>query len=363
MTFYFLYNSGVLDGIQHFRNAQGTARYGNDMIKQQAELQHRTNWNKLGERTRTMLQRLNDCILLREHDLETLVWPQAVSRQARAERLTSWQADQFIQVIHDAQGPCYQLGRAGARLLRAARFPRIAPVRLVADRSRNGILLANRFGVSLHNDIQHEALVGGMAWTVAPWSGVHARGDGLAAIAYSLGGQHIDRQRTDAYAPMLAAENFTPAPEIAVQRFVVEIDCGTETYHQLEQRAKQWRKRWDEMRWPPATHAVFLWITTGGSTRLETIWRAWTRNALLPAFFTTVDTLTLGAGYEWHPWNPRRVLPNGQTMWVWRDMYGRARSLCPWEGDEPQLRFEQPKPVTVADLQVSIAPWSKDISN
>ena len=107
------------------------------MPPQQTQLSKHVTWAKLGERTRLMLQRLNDCVLLRDHDLELLVWPHTVSRQARAERLNRWQADQFVQVIHDAGGPCYQLGRIGARLLREAGFRRIAPTRLVADRGAN----------------------------------------------------------------------------------------------------------------------------------------------------------------------------------------------------------------------------------
>ena len=98
----------------------------------------RITWEKLGERTRLMLQRLNDCILLDEDDLCALVWPEAVSRQARAERLSRWQAEQYIQPIAAPGGRCYQLGRSGARLLREAGFPRIAPVRPVAERVRPG---------------------------------------------------------------------------------------------------------------------------------------------------------------------------------------------------------------------------------
>lgn len=50
----------------------------------------RTTWEQRGERPRLMLQRLNDCILLDEDALCALVWPEAVSRQARAERLSRW---------------------------------------------------------------------------------------------------------------------------------------------------------------------------------------------------------------------------------------------------------------------------------
>ena len=219
------------------------------------------------------------------------------------------------------------------------------------------MLLANQFGVALHESIQSEQAVGGLAWTISPFSGEGARGDGFAALSYRLDRGVALRDRSDAYMPMLAAEDYAPLPGTAVQRLVIEIDSGTETQKQLEQRARHWRKKWEQTHWPPATHAVFLWITTGGSARLETIWRAWTHYALLPAFFTTVETLTLGTGGHWHPWNPRRSLPDGRTVWVWRDMYGRPRSLCPWEGDEPTWRFEQPVAVIATSLQASSTAW------
>ena len=155
-------------------------------IAQPASPRRRVTWAKLGERIRLMLQRLNDGILLREDDLCALVCPDPVSRQARAERFTRWQADQYLQAVPDATGPCYQLGRRGA---------------------------------------------------------------------------------------------------------------------------------------------------------------------LLPAFFSTVETLSLGTGKLWHPWNPRRLLPDGRTVWVWHDMEGRPRSLRPWDLEEERWRFEQPETVRMRSLQ------------
>jgi hypothetical protein len=108
------------------------------------------------------------------------VWPAAVSRQARAERFARWRADQLIEVSHSAEGSCVQLGRAGARALREAGFPHVAPVRPVAERVRPGLLLANRFEVALSENIQAEPGIGGMAWVLRPFSGGAARGDGLA---------------------------------------------------------------------------------------------------------------------------------------------------------------------------------------
>lgn len=88
----------------------------------------------------------------------------------------------------------------------------------------------------------------------------------------------------------------TPPPGIGVMRLVVEIDSGSEGARQLAQRARNWRARWDQTAWPPTTHTIFLWITDKGFARLEAIWSAWTQHALLPAFFTTVETLSLGTG-------------------------------------------------------------------
>jgi hypothetical protein len=274
-----------------------------------------------------MLQRLNDCVLLHEDDLCTLVWPTPVSRQARAERFAQWQAWQYIQPVAAADGPCYQLGRLGARLLRQAGFPRIAPVRLIAERARPGLLLANRFGAALNPDIQREPGIAGMGWAISPFSGRAARGDGLAALCYSIDNHPVARTRADGYLPACLGADYEPPAGMAVTRLVVEIDRGTEDARQLARRARNWRNLWDQTAWPPSTHTLFLWITDRGTTRLETIWRAWTQYALLPAFFTTVGTLTLGTGGDWLPWNPRRHLPDGRLVWVWRDMYGRPRSL------------------------------------
>ncbi|MEI8305570.1 MAG: hypothetical protein WCF99_00765 [Chloroflexales bacterium] len=323
-------------------------------IAQPASPRRRVTWAKLGERTRLMLQRLNDCILLREDDLCALVWPDPVSRQARAERFARWQADQYLQTVPDAAGPCYQLGRLGARLLREAGFPRVAPVRPVAERVRPGLLLANRFGVALSQDIRDELGIGGMGWAIRPFSGSDARGDGLAAICYDLDGLPASRMRPDAYAPECLGAAYVPPPGSGVMRLVVEIDSGSEDARQLAQRARNWRARWDQTVWPPATHTIFLWITDKGFARLEAIWSAWTQHALLPAFFTNVETLTLGTGNRWYPWNPRRHLPDGRTVWVWHDMEGRPRSLRPWDLEEATLRFEQPVPVRMRSLGESV---------
>ncbi|MBP1466285.1 hypothetical protein EYB53_011265 [Candidatus Chloroploca sp. M-50] len=317
----------------------------------------RVTWSNLGERTRLMLQRLNDSILLSENDLCALVWPEAVSRQARTERLARWLAEQYIQPIAIPDGRGYQLGRNGARLLREAGFPRLAPVRPVAERVHPGLLLANQFGVALHEDIRTDLGISGMGWMIRPFSGSDARGDGIAAIGYDLDGLPAQRTWPVTYAPEYLGADYTPPPGFGIMRLVVEIDSGSEDARQLAQRARNWRTRWDQTTWPPATHTIFLWITDQGWLRLETIWSAWTQHALLPAFFTTVETLTLGTGTHWHPWNPRRYLPDGRSVWVWHDMEGRPRSLRPWDLEEGVVRFEQPRPVSRTRFQVDSPAW------
>lgn len=313
------------------------------------------NWNKLGERTRLMLQRLNDCMLLDEDALCTLIWPEPIRRQTRTECFSRWQAEQLVQPVAGPGGRCYQLGRRGARLLREAGFPRIAPVRPVADRVRPGILLANRVGVALSEDIRSDLGVSGMGWAIQPFSGSEARSDGVAALSYDLDGLPTSRRRPDAYAPECLGAEYVPPPGIGMVRLVVEIDSGSEDARQLAHRARSWRARWDRTTWPPSTHTIFLWITDKGFTRLETIWSAWTHHALLPAFFTTIESLSLGTGQCLHPWNPRRRMPDGRSVWVWHDMYGRPRSLRPWDLEERVLRFERPKPVAWRSLAESIA--------
>jgi hypothetical protein len=147
-----------------------------------------------------------------------------------------------------------------------------------------------------------------------------ARGDGIATIGYGFDGLSASRERLDACTPEHLSADYIPPPGIGVMRLVVEIDSGSEDARQLAQRARNWRARWDQTIWPPATHTIFLWITDKGFARLEAIWSAWTKQALLPAFFTTVETLSLGTGRRWHPWKPRRHLPDGHSVWVWHDM-------------------------------------------
>jgi|YNPBryBLVA2012_1023415.scaffolds.fasta_scaffold18346_2 hypothetical protein len=108
---------------------------------------------------------------------------------------------------------------------------------------RPGLLLANRFGVSLYEDIQSDLGVSGMGWAIRPFSGSDDHGDGLAAIGYDLDGLLASRARPDAYVPKYLSADDTPPPGIGVTCLVVEIDSGSEDACQLAQRARNWRVR------------------------------------------------------------------------------------------------------------------------
>lgn len=314
-------------------------------------------WRRLGERTRTMLQRVNESILLREADLIALAWPEPVSRQAQEEALTRWQQRRYIQQLVEGTERCYQLDIVGAKVLRNAGFAQIAQTRPLMPRARPGILLANRLGTSLVVGARHDPQVTGMAWLAQPFSGSTARPDGVAAIQYRVAAQPIAQGVCAPWLPELAAEGYTPPSGEALQRLVIEIDSGTESQRQLIQRAKAWRARWEAMPHLPATHTLILWLTTGTIERLNTIWEAWIGHAFLPAFFASQSDLDADAP-QWRPWEPLRFA-QGRYHWLWRDLYGRPRSLKPWEMNEPLWRSEALQPVTLPSLAASIAEWER----
>ena len=314
-------------------------------------------WRRLGERTRTMLQRVNESILLREADLIALAWPEPVSRQAQEEALTRWQQRRYIQQLVEGTERCYQLDIVGAKVLRNAGFAQIAPTRPLMPRARPGVLLATRLGTSLVVGAQHDPQVTGVAWLAQPFSGSTARPDGVAAVQYRVAAQPTAQGVYAPWLPELAAEGYTPPSGEALQRLVIEIDSGTESQRQLIQRARGWRARWEVMQHPPASDTIILWLTTGTIERLNTIWEAWIGHAFLPAFFSTQSNLDADI-HQWRSWEPLRFA-QGRHRWLWRDLYGRPRSLKPWEMNEPLWRSEALQPVTLPSLTVSIAEWDR----
>jgi hypothetical protein len=314
-------------------------------------------WRRLGERTRTMLQRVNATVLLREADLLALAWPEPVSRQAQEEALTRWLQRRYIRVLTEGTERCYHLDLVGSKILRNAGFTQIAPTRPIVPRARSSLLLTNRVGVSLLTGAQRDPRVSGIAWLVRPFSGSTVRPDGVAWVQYHHAEQASGNDLRAPWLPELAAAGYAPPPGHALQRLIVEIDGGTETRRQLIQRAQGWRTRWEAMPHPPQTHTIFLWVTTGSSERLNTIWEAWIGHAFLPAFFTTQSDL-MADMEQWQPWEPLRY-EQGRYRWLWRDLYGRPRSLKPWEMNEPLWRNEALQPVTMPSLTASIAEWER----
>lgn len=319
----------------------------------------RPTWAKLGDRTRQMLQRMNECVVLSEPDFIALVWPDGCSRQAHDDRIHYWLRNHFLnRVTLPERVAGFQIGPLGAKLLREAGFRSIAPTRMLSERTLLNIVNTNRFGMSLLHNVRHDPRVAGVAWInlASRHAGTaDARSDGMAAIAYQLGHQPAERDREDGYLPELLRADYTPPPGIGLMRLVVEVDHGTESYQRLVERAQRWRATWDRTHWPPNTHALFVWVTTKGFERLNMIWQAWTTYALLPAVFSTEATLTIGDGVWWHPWHPTRALPDGRIIYVWHDSEGRPRSLRPWDGLESILRFTPPNAPPAPTLLDSIA--------
>lgn len=314
-------------------------------------------WSRLGARTRTMLQWLNDCTLLHEADLIRLVWPEEVSRQARHEQLQRWRDLRLIQSIDDPSGPCVQLGRQGARVLRQAGFPLIAPVKPLAARVRRSVIDTNAIGAQLVSALRREPWVAGLSWHVRPFSGSSARADGVGVALYRPDGTAYAHRSEGYYAPELSGANYVPPPGYAVQRLVLEYDLETESQLQLVERARRWREVWDATEQPERTHTIFLWVTSGGMARLERIWTAWVEEAGLPAFFTTNNLLW--EDDRFHGWSGLRYRGDGSYIWVWRDSRGRPRSLNPLALHEPEWRAVPPQLLTIHSLQEGIAGWDQ----
>lgn len=351
--------SGSSSGIRQDRAEPGERKQHtvtNDTTTRQSRLPT-PQWSRLGERTRTMLRWLNATMLLREADLVNLVWPEPVSRQAHEEALARWQQRRYIQPLPEAGERCYQLDRVGARVLRSAGFSQIAPAKPLMPRARPGILLANRVGAGLLSGARSEPRVKGFSWMVRPFSGTAARADGIAALCYATTAPVSSTTHSAPWIPELISDRAALPPGQAMQRLVIEIDSGTESQRQLNQRARGWRDHWDAQLPSPAIETIFLWITTGSIQRLNRIWEAWIGHAFLPAFFTTYADLAAD-GAHWQPWEPLRY-EQGRYRWLWRDLYGRPRSLKPWEMNEPRWRSEALQPVTRPSLAASIAEWDR----
>ena len=319
-------------------------------------------WHRLGERTQTMLQRLNASVLLHEADLIALVWPEPVSRQAQEEALKRWQAYRYIQVVRDGTERCYQLDLVGAKVLRNAGVPRVAPSRLFMPRVRTGVVLTNHIGTQIVVAAQRDPRVTGVAWVSEPFSGSTARPDGSAAIQYLEGTLPMHRGSLAPWRAEVLRTTYVPPVGEEVEHLAIEVDRGTESQRQLGERARQWRMRWEAMPEAWAARTTVLWVTTGTEERLNRIWEAWIRHAFLPAFFA-VGGEPVAARWEWSDllWEPRWV-GDWRGRWrngYWRDLYGRPRLLQPWLGHEPVWRCEALEPVRLPSLTASIAAWDR----
>jgi hypothetical protein len=124
--------------------------------------------------------------------------------------------------------------------------------------------------------------IAGVTWLAQPFSSSAARPDGVAVIEYCMVEPPGGKECRVPWLPEIAAEGYEPPPGHALQRLVIEIDSGTESQRQLMPRAQSWRARCETIPQPPATHILFLWISTGSIERLNTIWEAWVGHASCP---------------------------------------------------------------------------------
>jgi hypothetical protein len=314
-----------------------------------------TPWHRLGERTRIMLQSVNATTFIREADLALLIWPTLVSRQAQEEAFGRWQQRRYVQSISELGDSYVQLDVVGAKILHNAGVAQIASTRACKPATRTGMVVANRIGVGTITASRHDPRVTAVHWNAQPFRGDLVRADGIAYVQYTTISQAVTQWSIASWLPELANTSYVPPAGQSLQRLVIEIDNTTQTQRQLAERAKRWRAYWESTPCFAASDTVFLWITTGSQARLNTIWEAWIGHAFLPAFFTTMHEFAVDGQY-WQPWEPLRS-EQGRYRWIWRDLYGRPRSLKPWEMNEPVWRSESMRPVTMPSWSSSVRAW------
>jgi hypothetical protein len=300
-------------------------------------------WANLDASLQRVLCWLNACTLLRRDDLISIAWAGTISRQGVSAALQGWTDDHFIVPIDD--GTAYCLGDTGAgKLIEAGvETPRMnAPP---APRVRAGLLLASQFAAGLARDLLPEAGVSHFTWVSTPFSGAGPRPDGCGDLRYSLGRQSLRGVGSLELLHLAMPDDPPPAGQHSME-LILEVDLGTETAEQLEQRARCWGIALRERRahLAPRCWPYVLWVTDGGWDRANTIWRAWIAQAACPLFITTAAMLTIDGAL--HPWYA-----------LWRDEHGRPRTLNPYGGQEPAWRFQASPPPEHVTLEQTIRVW------
>jgi hypothetical protein len=304
---------------------------------------------KLDGRLQRSLRWLNACRLIRRDDLIRLGWPDLsaaeggpTSRQRISQALQDWIDDHFITPTAD--GAAFMLGSIGALKLEEVGVTVHVPQEELAARVQPGLLLASEFAIALGLDLLLEPGVTHFTWVARAFSGAGPRADGYGGVWYQRNRQPPpDVSRRDLLDLAL------PTDDLGAQQLawlLLEVDMGTETPAQLEERAARWGRKLREQypRMPPGNWPYVLWVTTGDRDRMQAIWRAWLTAAMCPLLITTVAMLRLGDAL--HPWRG-----------LWRDEHGRPRYLNPFAGQEPAWRYQESPPPTCATLEQAIRAW------
>ena len=300
-------------------------------------------WANLDDSLQRVLLWLNACRLLRRDDLISIAWTSPISRQWISAALQGWTDDSFIVAIDD--GTAYTLGDTGAVKLIEAGVETSCVEATPAPRVRAGLLLASQFAVSLAHDLLLETGVSHFTWVSTPFSGAGPRPDGCGGLRYSLARQSLREVGSLDLLHLTMPDDPPPAGQRSME-LLLEVDLGTETAEQLQQRAKRWATALRDQRahMAPRCWPYVLWVTSGGWDRANTIWRAWLANAACPLFITTVAMLTINSAL--HPWYA-----------LWRDEHGRPRTLNPYGGQEAVWRFQASPPPEHASLEKAIRAW------
>lgn len=215
---------------------------------------------------------LGGCRLLRRSDLVALAWPETMHPSTWRRGLRRLADAQLIEAV-DSHGGVYQIGRAGAILLRQAGQP-VTYHRAPMAPCWSGLLLTSAVGVALACDLRVSPEPRTVDWRMHPFSGAILRPDAVGRIT---------------------ATNADDRPPVTV---ALEVDHVHEFGAALERRMQAWSAGLREpsaVGLPIGEPLVVLWLTVGTRQRIHTLRTAWERTVDYPAWFTNLDAVRVDA--------------------------------------------------------------------